>query len=954
MARDRQSASSEANQPLASEQRSMESTQQQHLTQRLLELQQENDRLRAELQRQKQSETALSKRLNHLQQIIDVLPVCISYVNRDRRYEFVSKRYEEWLDCQREDILGKHISEVIGKDAYGVVVDKIDRVLSGEVVSYEAAIPYENRLRYVSATLIPDIDVNASANASANAEASQVRGWYALLTDITERKQTEEALRQSEARFQRLVANIPGVIYRYVLHPSGSSRFTYVSPGCQDLYELTPDEMMSNFEFVWQFTHPEDISSLETSLEQSARTLQPWQWAGRIFTTSGQMKWIQARSRPEAQPNGDIVWDGLMIDISDRKRAETQLAQQTQRDYALNQVIHTIRNSLDLDTIFATAVREIGQLIQVDRVAIVEYCPEQAAWCVVAEYVRHADGVSGIHLKIPDEGNPLTRQLKRQKVVQIDSVDLSDNANRQIAQTFPGAWLLVPIQVQSKTWGCLSLVKQHHRWQPTEIGLARATVDQLAIAIHQSNLYQQVQQLNADLEQQVRERTSELQTALEFEALLKRITDKVRDSLDESHILQTAVSELGMQLNVACCDTALYDLEQGISIICYEYICEGIEPGVGKVDVIAERPKVYEQLFQGKTVQFCDVVSREETIRAETYHATVLACPFVDERGILGDMWLFKFSPDCYSDLEIRLIQQVANQCAIALRQARLYQNTQRQVEELERLHRLKDDFLSTVSHELRTPMSNIKMAIELLDINLFQPIRGQSIGMAANGLYASSNHVWETPITLQPSALKHLSHYIQILHDECQRETELINDLLDLTRLEAEVDPLFLAAISLQLWIPHLIEPFLNRIHSQQQHITITIPDDLPILETDVTYLGRILSELLHNACKYTPTGGQINVSVLNGQTDPSLETKEQNQPSSLLLRISNTGTVPPEECERMFDKFYRIPNNDPWKHGGTGLGLALAKKRVERLGGEIWAESHDDEVAFYLRFPI
>ncbi|PSB60153.1 hypothetical protein C7B61_17975 [filamentous cyanobacterium CCP1] len=251
--------------------------------------------------------------------------------------------------------------------------------------------------------------------------------------------------------------------------------------------------------------------------------------------------------------------------------------------------------------------------------------------------------------------------------------------------------------------------------------------------------------------------------------------------------------------------------------------------------------------------------------------------------------------------------------------------------------------------------MSNIKMAIELLDINLFQPIRGQSIGMAANGLYASSNQIWETPITLKPSALKHLSHYIQILHDECQRETELINDLLDLTRLEAEVDLLFLTAISLQLWIPHLIEPFLNRIHSHQQHITITIPDDLPILETDVTYLGRILSELLHNACKYTPTGGQINVSVLNGQTAPSLETKEQNQqPSSLLLRISNTGTVPPEECERMFDKFYRIPNNDPWKHGGTGLGLALAKKRVERLGGEIWAESHEDEVAFYLRFPI
>jgi PAS domain S-box-containing protein len=844
---DGQPAYPEASHPFASQQAaaaptSQEQSQEQSIEQHLLALQQENEQLRAELQQQKKSETALSKRIEYLQQIIDVLPVCISYCNCDRQYEFVSKRYEEWLDCPREEILGRHVRDVIGREAYAVVKDKIDRVLLGEQLTYEVAIPYQNGLRYVNATLIPSFN-----------DHSQVKGWYALLTDI-----------------------------------------------------------------------------------------------------------------------------------SDRRRAEEQLEQQAQREHALNLVIQTIRNSLDLDTIFATAVQEIGKLIQVDRVAITQYSTNQNAWHIVAEYVCHASGVSGIDLRILDEANPLARQLKRQKIVQINSVTLSDQTNRQITEAFPGAWLFVPVHSQSGCWGCITLVKQHHHWRSTEIALARTVADQLAIAIHQSELYQQVQQLNADLEQQVLVRTFELQTALDFEALLKRITDKVRESLDERQILQTVVHELGTQLDVACCDTGLYDLEQGISTICYEYVDEGVEPGVGKVDVMAKRSDLYDQLRQGKLVQFCENLPEAEIIRPTTHHATILACPFVDESSILGDMWLFKFAPECYGEMEIRLIQQVANQCTIALRQARLYQATQKQVEELERLHRLKDDFLSTVSHELRTPLSNIKMAIELLDINLFQTGGKRATQMAASGLHASATHTWETPVTLQPTVLKHLAHYLQILHDECHRETDLINDLLDLTRLDAEVDPLILTPVQLQLWIPHVIEPFLDGIHRHQQQVDFNIPADLPPLHTDAVYLERILSELFHNACKYTPVGGQIQVSVWaegSGCNDSSAKTFRERRArggareleveqglsrsvstqvphvqtlsnSAFLICLRNTGThIPPDECDRMFDKFYRIPNNDPWKHGGTGLGLALVKKRVERLGGEIWAESPGEEVVFNLR---
>ncbi|NJK60377.1 MAG: hypothetical protein HC918_09235, partial [Oscillatoriales cyanobacterium SM2_1_8] len=138
----------------------------------------------------------------------------------------------------------------------------------------------------------------------------------------------------------------------------------------------------------------------------------------------------------------------------------------------------------------------------------------------------------------------------------------------------------------------------------------------VAIANQQSQLYQQVRQLNASLETQVQERTAQLQQALNFEALLKRITDKVRDSLDERQILTTAVQELAIGLNVDCCDAALYDLEQRTSTICYESIrSDRIQPAVGKTVLMDAESTLYEQGLTGQCIQFCWQVSLFSVLR---------------------------------------------------------------------------------------------------------------------------------------------------------------------------------------------------------------------------------------------------------------------------------------------------------------------------------------------------
>ena len=99
----------------------------------------------------------------------------------------------------------------------------------------------------------------------------------------------------------------------------------------------------------------------------------------------------------------------------------------------------------------------------------------------------------------------------------------------------------------------------------------------------------------------------------------------------------------------------------------------------------------------------------------------MFAAPIRDDRDVLGDLWLINDADSYLTEIDIRLVEQVTNQCAIAIRQARLYQESQSQVRELERVNTLKDDFLSTVSHELRTPVTSMRVALQLLGVTLNQ-----------------------------------------------------------------------------------------------------------------------------------------------------------------------------------------------------------------------------------------
>ncbi|WP_392478878.1 EAL domain-containing protein [Nostoc sp. C110] len=147
--------------------------------------------------------------------------------------------------------------------------------------------------------------------------------------------------KQAQKLLQTLASNIPGMIYSFVQYSNGSIAFDYISFGCLDLLELTPDQILENASLCFAQIHPDDYPGCYAAANESAQTLKPFSYEWRLVTPSGKLKWVQASARPECRENGDIVWYGVLLDVSERQVAlhEQQVALRD-RKQAQELIIH--------------------------------------------------------------------------------------------------------------------------------------------------------------------------------------------------------------------------------------------------------------------------------------------------------------------------------------------------------------------------------------------------------------------------------------------------------------------------------------------------------------------------------------------------------------------------------------------------------------------------------------
>jgi PAS domain S-box-containing protein len=152
-------------------------------------------------------------------------------------------------------------------------------------------------------------------------------GRVCLYSDVTERRHVEEALIESESRFKDMVANVPGVVFQLEMKPEGGTNFHYMSPSANSLLGLDPKKVVENPELWFDLIHPDDRAELKKSLRESARSMEPWSWQGRMVLDAGSAWWCQGAARPKRLSSGGTVWNGIILDVTERKELEEQLLQ---------------------------------------------------------------------------------------------------------------------------------------------------------------------------------------------------------------------------------------------------------------------------------------------------------------------------------------------------------------------------------------------------------------------------------------------------------------------------------------------------------------------------------------------------------------------------------------------------------------------------------------------------
>ncbi|MBD2098961.1 GAF domain-containing sensor histidine kinase [Trichocoleus sp. FACHB-591] len=489
--------------------------------------------------------------------------------------------------------------------------------------------------------------------------------------------------------------------------------------------------------------------------------------------------------------------------------------------------------------------------------------------------------------------------------------------------------------------GVIGLVRsQAHHWTATEMANLNGVLPQVAIAISQFYTQHQIQQQNCR-QALIEQLTVAVRNALELNQILKLATEGAAQALqvDRSLLLMLKYSDPMVKSR---------SLERSLRVKA-SVVCEWLNPtpnshnqSPGLAPVLNEgfwipECALSQQAFSDPSKLVVVTNGYESYLTAppeavasvfapETFPALVMV-PLESQGTILGFLVLQHSQPRNWEPEELKLLELVGAQVSTAIIQsqtlrqvqalveertaqlkrslevqAKLYERTRKQIDQLRQLNQLKDEFLSTMSHELLTPLTSMTLAIRMLRQAELSPERQNK--------------------------------YLDILEQQCNQETNLINDLLALQKLESNQASVYLQKVDFKSLIGELVESFEERLASKGLTLTTDLPKRSLILQTDYDSLNRILVELLTNAGKYAEPNSIIHLVVAH----PSESSNNQ-----IVLTLCNTGPgIAEEELPYIFDKFRRGQGVTQRAVQGTGLGLALVKCLVQHLNGAIAVASH------------
>ena len=307
--------------------------------------------------------------------------------------------------------------------------------------------------------------------------------------------------------------------------------------------------------------------------------------------------------------------------------------------------------------------------------------------------------------------------------------------------------------------------------------------------------------------------------------------------------------------------------------------------------------------------------TRLRTVLLQRGYRSVLAVPLMSENRILGVLTVWRHAVGVYPDEVVNLLQTFAGQSALAIQNARLFREIEAKSRELEVASRHKSEFLANMSHELRTPLNAIIGYSEMLQEEA-EDQHAESFIPDLRRIHAAGKHL-----------------------------LELINDVLDLSKIEAGKMELYLEPFEvapLVRDVAAVLEPLAQK---NANRVEVECPPDVGAMRADLTKLRQALFNLLSNACKFTERG-TVSLAVTR---------QASAEGDTIVFAVSDTGIgMTPEQMTRLFEEFGQADASTTRRYGGTGLGLALSRRLCRMMGGDITVTSEAGRGStFTIRLP-
>jgi GAF domain-containing protein len=427
-----------------------------------------------------------------------------------------------------------------------------------------------------------------------------------------------------------------------------------------------------------------------------------------------------------------------------------------------------------------------------------------------------------------------------------------------------------------------------------QMELLQTFADQAVIAVENARLFKELQA-----------RTSELTRSVDQLTALGEISQAVSSTLDVETVLQTIVSRATQLAGADGC--AIYEYDEASEAF-HIRATHNLDPVL--VAALRTAPLRKGEGTMGRAAetreptQVADIAVAgayqshiRDTLLGAGYRA-LLSVPLLREGEIIGSLSLNRHVPGEFPPEAVEVLKTFATQSALAIQNARLFREIADKSRQLEAASRHKSEFLANMSHELRTPLNAIIGFSEVLNERMFGELNDKQ------------------------------AEYLKDIHASGTHLLSLINDILDLSKVEAGRMELELSDFSLPAAIDSALTLVRERATRRGIALQASIHHGIGEMSGDERKIRQVLLNLLSNAIKFTPEGGRIEVTAApeNGAVDVS---------------VIDTGVgIAPEDHEAVFEEFRQVGESAA-KQEGTGLGLALCRKFVELHGGKIWVTS-------------